>query len=68
MEKISNKSFVQKVLEKLRQQKPEEVSIIQSPKVDYRRSPRMEHPTLDLTQDFLWESKCNRKFLEESFI
>ncbi|PJE81137.1 hypothetical protein COU58_04190 [Candidatus Pacearchaeota archaeon CG10_big_fil_rev_8_21_14_0_10_32_42] len=41
---------------------------IESLKVDFRRSPRMEHPTLDLTNDLLFESKLNKKFLEESFI
>lgn len=40
---------------------------IEPVKIDRRKSPRMEHPTLDLTNDFLFEAKLNKDFLRESY-
>jgi len=54
MEKISNKSFVQKVLEKLQQQKPEEVLVCDSYSAPVFRDE--------------YQSRLNRKIKEESFI
>ncbi len=65
---MENKKFIKNVIAKLKKKNSENITIIPNLKVDFRKSPRMEFPTLDLTNDLLYEAKLNKRFLEEQFL
>ncbi len=65
---MNNKKFIKKVLKKLKRKGAEEISVIESPKLDWRKNPDMNHVVLDLSSDMLYEAKLNKRFLEEGFV